>query len=133
MDPLQVFRAETRAWFERNFAAPTPAQAPSVNSITVRATDNGTPAMSDSKSFSVTVSLPPTITITQSGANVSLTFATVIGKHYQVQYKTNLNPGPWTPLPLPPSGDLSFQAADTSKIVIDTPGGTRFYRIVALD
>src|SRR5438874_1917016 len=27
MDPLQVFRPETRAWFERNFAAPTPAQA----------------------------------------------------------------------------------------------------------
>src|SRR5438874_12713676 len=26
MDPLQVFRPETRAWFERNFAAPTPAQ-----------------------------------------------------------------------------------------------------------
>src|SRR6058998_1511446 len=26
MEPLQVFRAETRAWFERNFAAPTPAQ-----------------------------------------------------------------------------------------------------------
>src|SRR2546429_7715454 len=26
MDPLQVFRAEARAWFERNFAAPTPAQ-----------------------------------------------------------------------------------------------------------
>src|SRR5947199_8109494 len=27
MDSLDVFRAETRAWFERNFAAPTPAQA----------------------------------------------------------------------------------------------------------
>src|SRR5438034_9321289 len=26
MDSLDVFRAETRAWFERNFAAPTPAQ-----------------------------------------------------------------------------------------------------------
>ena len=112
---------------------PTAGQAPSVNSITVRATDNGSPAMSDSKSFSVTVSLPPRITVTQSGANVSLTFATVVGKHYQVQYKNNLNAPTWTPLPLPPSGDLSFQATDISKIVIDTPGGTRFYRIVALD
>src|SRR6059036_1242843 len=26
MEPLSLFRAETRAWFERNFAAPTPAQ-----------------------------------------------------------------------------------------------------------
>src|SRR4029077_12374049 len=26
MDSLDVFRPETRAWFERNFAAPTPAQ-----------------------------------------------------------------------------------------------------------
>src|SRR5213595_3047787 len=27
MEPLSLFRPETRAWFERNFAAPTPAQA----------------------------------------------------------------------------------------------------------
>src|SRR5437763_9789649 len=26
MEPLEVFRPETRAWFKRNFAAPTPAQ-----------------------------------------------------------------------------------------------------------
>src|SRR5438128_10429910 len=26
MDSLDVFRPETRAWFERNFTAPTPAQ-----------------------------------------------------------------------------------------------------------
>src|ERR1700692_3601063 len=26
MEPLEVFRPETRAWFERNFEAPTPAQ-----------------------------------------------------------------------------------------------------------
>src|SRR3974390_400748 len=26
MEPLDSFRPETRAWFERNFAAPTPAQ-----------------------------------------------------------------------------------------------------------
>src|SRR5438552_4564202 len=27
MDPLSVFSPETRAWFERTFAEPTPAQA----------------------------------------------------------------------------------------------------------
>src|SRR5437762_4935703 len=27
MEPMEAFRPETRAWFERNFAAPTPAQA----------------------------------------------------------------------------------------------------------
>src|SRR5262249_57707732 len=27
MEPLELFRPETRAWFERNFDAPTPAQA----------------------------------------------------------------------------------------------------------
>src|SRR5215468_8786803 len=26
MEPLELFRSETRAWFEQNFAAPTPAQ-----------------------------------------------------------------------------------------------------------
>src|ERR1700757_4451819 len=26
MEPLELFRPGTRAWFERNFAAPTPAQ-----------------------------------------------------------------------------------------------------------
>src|SRR5205809_6068677 len=26
MEPMEAFRPQTRAWFERNFAAPTPAQ-----------------------------------------------------------------------------------------------------------
>src|SRR5205085_9540095 len=35
---------------------PTEAQGPSTNTITVRVTDNGSPALSDAKSFTVTVS-----------------------------------------------------------------------------
>ena len=44
---------------------PTPAQTPSTNRVTIRVTDNGSPVLSDSKSFSVIVrtgiNLPPTI------------------------------------------------------------------------
>lgn len=38
---------------------PTPAQAPSTNRISMRATDNGTPALSDAKSFNVVVLAAP--------------------------------------------------------------------------
>ncbi|MBI4658085.1 MAG: PQQ-binding-like beta-propeller repeat protein [Verrucomicrobia bacterium] len=38
---------------------PTPAQAPSTNQITVRVTDDGTPALSESRTFSVLVRAPP--------------------------------------------------------------------------
>src|SRR5205814_4611013 len=52
---------------------PTEAQGPSTNLITVRVTDNGTPALNDTKSFTVvvtelnsapTLTVPPDQTIT---------------------------------------------------------------------
>src|SRR5205814_2382766 len=45
---------------------PTEAQGPSTNLITVRVTDNGTPALNDTKSFTVVVTelnSPPTLTV----------------------------------------------------------------------
>src|SRR6185369_1752771 len=84
---------------------PMAGQAPSSVPITVQVADNGSPVMTDSKTFTVVVALPPSATITRGGGSVSLTFPTLAGKHYQVQYKDNLNLPSWTPLPLPPSGD----------------------------
>src|SRR5438128_939280 len=40
---------------------PTEAQGPSTNQITVKVTDDGSPPMSDSKSFTIVIAAPPVI------------------------------------------------------------------------
>jgi len=110
---------------------PTPSQAPSTNTITIRATDDGTPNLTGSQSFHVFVRLPPIATITHpSSGNVSLTFPTVPGKTYRIEYKTNLNDAVWTTLL--PQGDNQV-AGGASLTIPDAIGANsqRFYRIVA--
>ena len=84
--------------------------------------------MSDTKSFTVAVVLPPRAAITQDGVNVSLSFPTVNGKHYKVQFKNSLNAPTWTDLP-----GSNVTGTGSNIIVTDTFGTQRFYVIVALD
>jgi hypothetical protein len=92
-------------------------------------TDNGVPAFSASRMFTVIVLLPPQAKISRSGNNVSLSFDTIPGRMYSVEYKNDLNAGSWTPLGTP------VVAAGTSLSVNDTITSSpqRFYRIVQLD
>ena len=109
---------------------PTLAQAPSVNTITVRATDNGVPALSSTRSFTVTVRTPPRATITIDGSgHVTLGFATESGKTYRVDYKDNLNNANWLSL------GTTIMANSSTLTVPDDIGGNpqRFYRIVQTD
>jgi hypothetical protein len=108
---------------------PIPAQAPSTNNITVRVTDNGIPAKSASRVVTVIVRMPPQITIGKTGpGQVSISFDTIAGRTYRVEYKTNLTDAAW--IPLQPAG----VAGGSSLIVQDNLGaGQRFYRIVQLD
>jgi hypothetical protein len=112
---------------------PSPAQAPGTNQITVTVTDNGLPILTDSKSFNAIVALPPKLGATRSGNTISLSFPSVPGKHYTVQFKNDLNSNSWTDL-------VTNQAAtDTTTTVPDTivttpdGRGQRFYRITVLD
>ena len=108
---------------------PTPAQTPSQTTLTVTATDNGTPPLNANRTFTIHVSPPPTMAINQGGGgSVTVGFPTVPGKHYQVQFKDNLQAASWLDLgqPLLSSG-FSLQIND------DFSGPHRFYRIVVLD
>jgi hypothetical protein len=111
---------------------PTPQQTPSTNLFTVRATDNGVPFFaSATRAFTVIVAPPPQLTgITRPIAgSLSLTWATIPGKTYRVEYKNDLHPGPWQPL------GTDRTATGTSLTIIDNIGNlpNRFYRITILD
>ena len=109
----------------------TPAenQAPTTNTITLRVTDNGVPAMSSSRTFTLIVLLPPSAAITRDGAGISLAFDTTAGRTYQVQYKNNLNDADW--LPLNPAVVASGPTLAASDTITGQP--QRFYRIVQQD
>ena len=109
---------------------PTPAQAPSTNTITVRVTDSGVPPATGTGPFTVVVATPPKARISIDGSgHVSLVFGTLATKTYRVEYKDFLGAASWTPLgqPVVDSGD--------SLTVPDTIGSRpqRFYRIVQVN
>jgi hypothetical protein len=110
---------------------PVPAQAPGTNVITVRLTDNGVPALSATRSFTVTVRTPPQATIARDGSGqVSLAFGTITGRSYQIEYRDSLTTGAWLPLLASP-----MVATSSTLTVPDNlgAGSQRFYRIVQVD
>ena len=112
--------------------ATSPAQTPGVYSFSIRVTDNGTPALSDEKSFTITVIGPaapfkltsPTVT----AGKFSFTWITQAGTNYQAQYKTNLNDPAWLNLGPQILGD------GTPASVTNAVGSAsrRFFRVVQL-
>jgi hypothetical protein len=79
---------------------PTEAQGLSTNTITVRVTDNGTPALSDSRTFTVIVNANALriASIDMANGVISLIWNTAIGCTYKVQYKERLSDTAWTDL-----------------------------------
>src|SRR5690242_21625504 len=65
---------------------PTDDQSPGTNIITVIVTDDGTPPLSDAKSFTVIVVPRPLVTISRTNDIVTLTWTAIAGKTYRVQY-----------------------------------------------
>jgi len=74
------------------------AAAPGTNPVTVRVTDNGLPPLSDAKTFSVFVSPPPQFTGVTAGTigQIEVTFSTLPGQNYQMQFKDRLTDTNWT-------------------------------------
>ncbi len=107
----------------------TPADAGTTNSITVRVTDSGTPALSDTKTFTVAVYFQPTIqSITATNGIVTLTWSALDGKSYRVQYKGDLNDARWSNL----SPDVT--AIGGSASMTNSPASApTFYRIQVLN
>ena len=77
-------------------------------------------------SFFVLVPAPQLITLTAtlSGGNVTVSFPTLTGSSYQVEYKTHLTDAAWTSLGSPISGNNSLQSVKDS-----ATGSSRFYRV----
>jgi hypothetical protein len=110
--------------------APNSSQAPSTNSVTVRVTDSGSPSMSATRTFTLRAYLPPQANILLDAGSASVSFSTIAGRTYRVEYRNDLGPGIWTAL-----GDPAVAAGASMSIIDNTIAGQpqRFYRIVQVD
>jgi len=106
------------------------AMVPGTNVITVRVTDNGTPPLSDTKTFTIIVSaLPRFNTVSPTGDGyLQISFNTLPGRNYQVQFKDQLTDPAWTALGATVSG------TGAALNIYDEMSGRpqRFYRLLAL-
>ncbi|MDB6031503.1 MAG: Spore coat protein CotH, partial [Verrucomicrobiales bacterium] len=109
----------------------TPAtnQGPASYNITIRVTDNGSPALSDTKTFAVAVlTLPRVSSTTISGGVLHLQFDTYPGRHYQVQTATSLTNPAWTNV----GGEIVANANSSTFSVLADGSQARFFRVLAL-
>jgi len=106
---------------------PTPAQVLTTNLITVRATDNGVPPLSATRSFTATVLNVPSISVVSLvGQTLTLRWPSATGKVYRVQYKDSLSASTWTTL----GSDLSGTGSPLSINVNVSAPAQRFYRLL---
>jgi hypothetical protein len=106
---------------------PTEAQGPSTNVIVVQVRDDGSPSLTDTKSFTVIVneaSHPRILELHRMANSARLVFTTTGGQRYAIEYRDTLGSGAWNVLTTVTGtgGELS---------VID-PGPlaqSRFYRV----
>jgi hypothetical protein len=104
----------------------TPSDANTTNAITVRVTDDGTPALDNAKAFTVTVVSAPTADISVAGNVVTISWTAIAGQSYRVQYKDKVDDASWTDLaPDVVAGGPTASTTDT--IILQ-----RFYRVAVL-
>ncbi len=105
----------------------TDAHAGTTNTVAIRVTDNGVPPLSSTNSFVITVLDRPFITsIKRSNELVTVTWTSIAGTVYRLQYKTNLTDPTWLAVP----GDVPASGPTASKT--DNVGTVqrRFYRVI---
>ena len=103
----------------------TPSEAQlGTNSFTIRVTDNGTPNLTDQKSFAVDVQPQPLLSIVSvSTTNIVLSWTSIAGQDYLLQFKTNLNDALWGLV-------TNVTASGNSASATDTLANTeKFYRL----
>jgi hypothetical protein len=114
------------------------SQAPGDYLVTVRVTDNGVPARSDTSSFVITVrppgavitvTPPPTIySVASINGQATFTIETTPGRTFRVFYTDDLSSANWTQL------DRDFVAANPYASITDGAAAPqRFYRVQQLD
>lgn len=113
------------------FWRPSTAQSPGAYPVTVLAADDGQPPRTGSGSFVVRVYPPPRFGSVNSspGGGLSLSFGTIPGRTYRVEFKDDLNDPAWSAL----GADV---IADGDSLTVSDPAGQgpqRYYRIVILN
>ncbi len=98
------------------------------NEFIIRVSDDGTPSLSDTASFSVLVLAPPTLqAYAQPDGSATLTWDSIPGRSYRVQFKASLDEADWADL----AGDVSASGWSASR-----PGNQSspqgFYRLRVL-
>ena len=109
---------------------PLPEQAGNTYPMTVRVTDSGIPPQSATAGFTVTVWNRPEVTgVTTGGGQFQLSFSTVPGKTYRIEFKSDLSAATWDIWQ-----DHLLGTGGALTLPTDMAGqGQRFYRIVQVD
>jgi outer membrane protein assembly factor BamB len=96
------------------------------NTITVQVMDNGSPALSDSKTFTIAVVDTLTAALASEASSLTLTWTAIPGRPCKVQFRDDLTQGDWQDI-----GE-SVQAASStmSKSIPIDSAKQRFYRVV---
>ncbi len=109
---------------------PAPAQADSTNVIGVMVTDNGSPSLIDTETFTVTVvPRPQILSITVAAGNVTLTWSAIAGRIYRLQHAPDLDAPTWSDLP----GDVTAGGPIATRTNGPVTAEQRFYRVMALE
>jgi predicted secreted protein len=101
----------------------------SVTPVTIRVTDNGNPPQSDAQVVLVEVIAGPAmISARPTNGVVNVSWHSAPGKHYQIQYKNEIEDAAWQAL------GGTFTASALISIQVDATTNThKFYRVQALD
>jgi N-acetyl-anhydromuramyl-L-alanine amidase AmpD len=108
---------------------PDPAQTGSTNTVTVRVTDDGSPSLSDVKSFNIAVvAAPIAASASVTGQTITLQWNSIPGKSYRILYLEDASATNWNTLP------PDVNATGSTASATDSMGtGSRFYRVQLID
>lgn len=110
-------------WTPSDFATGT------TNTFALRVADSGAPSLNDTRTFTVRVLSRPILRVLSLGeTGLTLQWDSIPGRHYQVQFKTNLSAAAWEDMGQPVTAGQSVSSLDVP------PGPDQtFYRILLVD
>lgn len=98
--------------------------------LTIRVSDNGSPLLSDTKSFSIAVlALPQVSSVTVSGGTVNIAWASYPGRRYRVETTGDLSAPNWVQV----GADIIAGGMTSSVSVLGGTEQQRFYRVLSFD
>jgi hypothetical protein len=110
----------------------TPAtnQATANYNVTVRVTDNGVPALSDTRTFQIAVlNLPKVSSVQVTNGMVTVRWESFAGRRYRLETTLNLTTPNWQPL----GSDVVATGTSTALTFSIGADPQRFYRIISYD